>query len=37
MSRIALMVLKNIHRIPGLYSKLCGHTKNPDAYPEQER
>ena len=37
MNRIALMVLKNIHRIPGLYSKLCRHAKNPDAYPEQER
>lgn len=31
------MVLRNITKVPGLYSKLCRYAKNPDAYPEQER
>ena len=37
MNRILLMVLRNITKVPGLYSKLCRYAKNPDAYPEQER
>ena len=37
MNRIALMVLKNIFRVPGLYIKLCRYAKNPDKYPEQEK
>lgn len=37
MNRIALMVLKNTLRLPGLWTKLCAHAKNPDAYPEIER
>ena len=37
MNRIVLMVLRNITKVPGLYSKLCRYAKNPDAYPEQER
>ena len=37
MNRIALMVLKNIHAVPGLWLKLCQHAKNPDAYPEIDR
>ena len=31
------MVLRNITKIPGLWTKLCRYAKNPDAYPEQER
>ena len=37
MNRIALMVLKNIHAVPGLWLKLCKHAKDPDAYPEIDR
>ena len=37
MNRIALMVLKNTFALPGLWSKLCKHAKNPDNYPEIER
>ena len=37
MNRIALMVLKNIFDLPGLWSKLCQHAKNPDHYPELDR
>ena len=37
MNRIALMVLKNTLALPGLWTKLCRHAKNPDNYPEIER
>ena len=37
MNRIARMVLKNTFALPGLWSKLCKHAKNPDNYPEIER
>lgn len=37
MNRIALMVLKNLHRMPGIYGKLCRYAKHPDKYPEQEK
>lgn len=37
MNRIALMVLKNLHMVPGAYSKLCHYAKHTDAYPEQEK
>ena len=37
MNRIALMVLRNIFKVPGLYAKLCRYAKNPDKFPEQER
>jgi len=37
MNRIALMVLKNTFKLPGLWMKLCAHAKNPDSYPEIER
>jgi 1-acyl-sn-glycerol-3-phosphate acyltransferase len=37
MNRLALMILRNIHRVPGAYGKLCRYAKNPDRYPEQER
>ena len=37
MNRIALMVLKNTFKLPGLWTRLCAHAKNPDNYPELER
>lgn len=37
MNRIALMVLKNTFALPGLWTKLCAHAKDPDSYPEIER
>ena len=37
MNRIALMVLKNTFALPGLWTKLCQHAKNPDNYPEIDR
>ena len=36
MNRIALMVLRNILKVPGLYSKLCLYAKNPEKYSEKE-
>ena len=32
-----MMVIKNIFRIPTLYSKLCKHAKNPENYTEEEK
>lgn len=37
MNRLALMVLRNIAKVPGVYSKLCRYAKNPEKYPEAER
>ena len=37
MNRLALMVLRNIWRVPGLYGKLCHYAKYTDRYPEQEK
>lgn len=37
MNRLALMVLRNILCVPGLYGKLCHYAKNTDNYPEQEK
>ena len=37
MNRLALMFLKNIHRAPGLYAKLCHYAKHTDRYPEAEK
>ena len=36
MNRLALMVLKNIFRVPGLFGKLCHYAKNRDRYSEEE-
>ena len=36
MNRLALMVLKNIWKVPGLWTKLCRYAKSPDQYPEEE-
>ena len=37
MNRIAMMVLKNTFALPGLWTRLCAHAKNPDNYPEIDR
>ena len=37
MNRLALMVLKNIWKIPGVYSKLCRYANHVEDYPEAER
>ena len=37
MNRLALMVLKNIYRVPFYYGKLCHYAKHTDEYPEQEK
>lgn len=37
MNRIVRMVLVNIFRVPGLWSKLCRYAKHTDEYPEQEK
>lgn len=34
MNRLLRMVLRNIHRVPGAYIKLCHYAKNTDKYPE---
>ena len=36
MNRIALMVLRNIHKVPAAYSKLCRFARNPENYTESE-
>lgn len=37
MNRLVMMVLKNLPKVPGLWTTLCRHAKNPDDYPETER
>lgn len=37
MNRLAMMFLKNIHRVPGLLGKLNHYAKHTDEYPEQEK
>ena len=37
MNRLAMMVLRNITRVPGAWTKLCRYAKNPERYTEQER
>lgn len=34
MNRLAMMVLKNLHKVPGLWTTLCRHAKHPENYPE---
>ena len=36
MNRLVMMVLRNLPKIPGLYSKLCHYAKHPEKYPETE-
>ena len=37
MNRIVLMVMRNIIKVPGMWTKLCRYAKHADNYPEQER
>ena len=37
MNRLVMVVLKNIFRVPGLYSKLCFYAKHTEEYAEQEK
>ena len=37
MNRLVMMLLKNLHRIPGAYGKLCHYAKYTDRYPEEEK
>ena len=37
MNRLVLIVLRNILKVPGLYSKLCHYAKHTEKYPEQEK
>lgn len=37
MNRLAMMVLKNFWRVPGLFFKLCHYAKHTDEYPEIEK
>ncbi len=36
MNRLALMVIKNLHRLPFVYGKLCKYAKTPEKYTEEE-
>lgn len=36
MNRMAMMVLRNMGKLPGLYGKLCRYAKHPERYPELE-
>lgn len=37
MNRLLLIGLKNLFRLPGVYSRLCRYAQNPEKYPEAER
>ena len=37
MNRLALMVVRNIFQVPGLWAGLCKYAKNPDRYTEEEK
>ena len=37
MNRIATMILRNLHILPGAWAKLCRYAKQPDNYPELEK
>ena len=37
MNRFVMMVLKNIHIVPGAWFKLCHYGKHTEKYPEQEK
>lgn len=36
MNRLALIILRNLHRLPRIWWKLCRYSKHPGAYSEQE-
>ena len=37
MNRLALMLMRNLLKLPGLYAKLCYYAKHTEEYPEQEK
>jgi len=37
LNRLAMMVLKNLHRVPGLYTRLRYYARHTEAYPEAEK
>ena len=37
MNRLALILFRNLFRLPGLYGKLCHYAKHTDRYPEAEK
>jgi len=37
MNRIVMMLLKNLHRVPGAYIKLCHYAKHTEKYAEKEK
>ena len=37
MNRLVMMVLRNLHRVPGAWFKLCHYAKHTDEYPELEK
>ncbi len=37
MNRIILMVLRNLFKVPSLWTKLCHYAKNTENYPEPEK
>ena len=37
MNRLALILLRNLHKLPGAYGKLCHYAKNTDRYSYQEK
>lgn len=37
MNRIALMLARNLFRLPGLYGKLCHYARHTEKYPELEK
>ena len=37
MNRLVMMILKNIHVVPGAYIKLCRYAAKPEAYSEMEK
>ena len=37
MNRLALMILRNIFRLPGFWAELCKYAKDPQKYSEEEK
>jgi len=37
MNRLAMMILRNIHHVPGAWIRLCHYAKHTDEYPEKEK
>ena len=37
MNRLAMMILRNLHHVPGAWFRLCHYAKHTDEYPEKEK